>query len=344
MKKLLVYFYPSINFFSSNNVGNSTLCCIFAAKFMTMIIVEPHKSHIPPTTATIGMFDGVHRGHLSLLQQVRDIASSRGMPGSVVTFTTHPRKVLQPDFALSLLNSFDERMLHLEQSGIDYAITLDFTPNVAQLTARQFITLLHNTYNIQVLCIGYDHRFGHNRSEGWEEYCQYGKELGMEIIQAQVFDTNGCVVSSSAIRRALMAGNIQHANHMLGYHYNITGKVIGGQQLGRKIGFPTANIELIDNHKLIPAKGAYAVIATLPNGTQYGGMMNVGERPTVQGDHTLSIEVHLFDYNDNLYGQQLNIQFIDYMREEKHFDSLETLQRTLHHDADTARNILQGKY
>lgn len=306
-----------------------------------MIIVEPHQIVTTPTVATIGMFDGVHRGHLSLIRQVSDIAADRGLGKSVVTFSSHPRQVLQPDYKMSLLNSFDERMMHLEDAGFDYVVVLDFTPALAQLTAREFITMLHNTYNIEVLCIGYDHRFGHNRSEGFDDYCCYGKELGMEIIQAQELDNNGCTISSSAIRKALMAGDVKEANEMLGYNYNIVGTVVGGHRIGRKMGFPTANIVPCDTCKLIPANGVYVVKATLPDGTCHGGVMNIGIRPTIQGDNSLSLETHLFDFEGDIYDFLLRVEFIDHLRDEKQFDSLDTLRQAITDDIWTARNILQ---
>ena len=306
-----------------------------------MIIVEPHHIVTTPTVATIGMFDGVHRGHLSLIRQVSDIAVDRGLGKSVVTFLSHPRQVLHPDYKMSLLNSFDERMKHLEETGVDYAVVLDFTPALAQLTAREFITMLHNTYNIQVLCIGYDHRFGHNRSEGFDDYYRYGKEFGMEIIQAQELDNNGCTMSSSAIRKALVAGDVKAANEMLGYNYNIVGTVVGGHRIGRKMGYPTANIAPCDTSKLIPANGVYVVKATLPDGTCHGGVMNIGIRPTIQGDNSLSLEVHLFDFEGDIYNTLLRVEFVDHLREEKQFDSLDTLRQAIANDTRAARNILQ---
>lgn len=305
-----------------------------------MIIIEPHTSTIPPTVATIGMFDGVHCGHQSLIQQIADVASSRGLHKSVITFSTHPRQILQPDYQLPLLNTFEERIQHLAQADVDYAIVLDFTAGLAQLTAQQFITMLHDTYNVQVLCIGYDHRFGHNRSEGFEDYRKYGQELGMEVIQAQAHTLDGHFISSSSIRKALIAGNIRTANKMLGYNYNMKGCVVNGQQIGRKIGFPTANIQLSDTHKLIPAHGVYAVRVTLDNHSQYCGVLNIGHRPTIEGDHSLSIEVHLFNFEGNLYGQTINIELIDYLREEQQFDSLTTLQQAIRQDTTQAREIL----
>lgn len=308
-----------------------------------MIIVEPHQGLNTPTVATIGMFDGVHRGHLSLIEQVSDIATSKGLGKSVVTFSTHPREVIQPGYKMSLLNTFEERISHLEQTGIDNAIVLDFTPQLAQLTAQQFITMLHNTYNIQVLCIGYDHRFGHNRSEGFEEYCRYGEALGMEIIQAQELNCRECSISSSAIRKMLIAGNISAANKMLGYNYNISGIVVSGRQIGRELGFPTANIQPNNSQKLIPALGVYAVKVTLPDNSRYAGIMNIGRRPTIEGNHDVSLEVHIFNFDSDLYNKQLTIELIDYIREEKQFDSLTSLRKAIQQDTHTAYNILQDK-
>ncbi len=343
MKKLLINLNVDILFLSYHTHYYGGLLYL-RRKFDTMIIVKSQTNTISPTIATIGMFDGVHCGHQFLIQQVADAASARGVGRSVITFSTHPRQVLQPDYKFSLLNTFDERMQHLAQADVDYAIVLNFTSELAQLTAQQFITMLYNTYNIQGLCIGYDHRFGHNRSEGFEDYYKYGKELGMEIIQAQAYAPDGYYVSSSSIRKALSAGNIKAANKMLGYNYNLKGVVVSGHQLGREIGYPTANIQLSDKHKLIPAHGVYAVRVTLDNHTQYCGVMNIGHRPSIEGDHSLSLEVHLLNYKGNLYDKVIDVELIEYLREEKTFDSLSTLQQAIQQDTAQAQEILQQYY
>lgn len=303
------------------------------------IIDQPHRIE-RPIVATIGMFDGVHLGHRSLIAYVQQIACERGMDTGVITFATHPREVLRPDTIMPLLTDYNERMAHLADTGIDNAIVLNFNSELAQKSAREFISLLHDCYNVKVLCIGYDHRFGHNRSEGFAEYCRHGQEIGVEIVEAKPFIIAEGTISSSAVRRALNANDIATANAMLGYNYTLRGTVVDGHKIGRTIGFPTANITPSDYHKLLPTKGVYAIRATLDNGQTYGGMLNIGERPTISGDKTLSIEANLFDYSGDLYGQKIAIEFIAFLRHEIRFASLEELKNALEQDALNARHKL----
>ena len=303
------------------------------------IVNQPHRIE-RPIVATIGMFDGVHLGHRSLIAYVQQIACERGMGTGVITFATHPREVLHPETIMSLLTDYNERIALLGESGIDYAIMLNFNHELAQKSAREFISLLHDCYNVKVLCIGYDHRFGHNRSEGFAEYCKHGQEIGVEIVEAKPFIIAEGTISSSAVRRALNANDIATANAMLGYNYTLRGTVVDGHKIGRTIGFPTANITPSDNHKLLPAKGVYAIRTTLDNGQIYGGMLNIGERPTISGDNTLSIEANLFDFNENLYGQKIAIEFIAFLRHETRFASLDELRNALEQDALNARHKL----
>lgn len=306
-----------------------------------MIIVQ-HPHEIEQTAiATIGMFDGVHSGHRSLLQHIKHTAASRGIASAVITFAKHPRLVLNPQSDIQLLTTYDERMQLLADIGIDYAIVFDFTPELAQHSAQQFITLLHNDYHIEGLYIGYDHRFGHNRSEGFAEYQAYGKQVGMDIIEAKPFDTTAGTPSSSVIRKALTAGNIKQANTLLGYDYSLTGTVVEGHQLGRELGFPTANIVPNNPLKLLPGIGVYAVRATLPDGSIHNGMMNIGRRPTINGNEGITLETHLFDFTGNLYGKSIKITFVDFMRNEERYTSLHALQQALTNDARRALEILQ---
>lgn len=306
-----------------------------------MIIVRhPHEID-RPTIATIGMFDGVHAGHRSLLQHIKHSAASRGVASAVITFAKHPRLVLNPNTHLQLLTTYDERMQLLADIGIDYAIVFDFTPEFAQLSAQQFITTLHNDYHIEGLYIGYDHRFGHNRSEGFAEYQAYGKQAGMEVVEAQPFDTPVGTPSSSAIRKALATGNVEQANKLLGYEYSLTGIVVEGHQLGRELGYPTANIAPNNPLKLLPGIGVYAVRATLPDGSMHNAMMNIGRRPTVNGNEDITLETHLFDFTGNLYGKTITITFVAFMRNEERYTSLAALQQALANDALRALEILR---
>ena len=306
-----------------------------------MKIVHYPQESTCPLFATIGMFDGVHRGHLSLIRSVQTEASLIGAASAVVTFKRHPREILHPDSRMPLLTTFDERMELLSLAGIDYAIVLDFTTEIAHLSAHDFLALLAENYHVKGLIIGYDHRFGHNRSEGFDEYCTYAKKYCMKIMQTPPYRIGNETISSSAIREALSSGNIRLANEMLGYNYTLEGTVTNGHRLGRILGFPTANLLPDDNCKLLPAVGAYVVKATLPDGSEYGGMMNIGQRPTVSGDSCISIETHLFDFNDNLYGKHLSIAIIDFMRHEQKYASINDLQEQLQQDAATALRLLK---
>lgn len=307
-----------------------------------MIVIKQAHEITQPIVATIGMFDGVHLGHCSLIEHVRCEAHNRGMASAVVTFAAHPREVLHPESPMQLLTTYNERMKHLSATGIDYAIVLDFSAELARLSAREFLDMLHRDYAMQAICIGYDHRFGHNRSEGFTEYCAYGKELGIDVIEAKPFFIKEGNISSSAIRRALAAGNIEQANAMAGYRYCLSGTVVEGHQLGRTLGFPTANIKIDNDNKLLPAMGVYAVIVTLPNKTTYKGMMAIGNRPTLQDNNPLSIEVHLLDFTGNLYGEKISVEFVTFLRHEEKYNSLDELRRALSHDEQMTRQRLEG--
>lgn len=303
------------------------------------IIYRPQEIE-RPLFAAIGMFDGVHLGHRSLIDIVREKSHTIGSSSAVITFREHPREILHPETHIPLLSTFDERMRLLESAGLDNAIVFDFTPEIASLSAHDFLALLAEKYALKGLVIGYDHRFGHNRSDGINEYKAYGQEFGIEVIQASPFLIEGYTVSSSAIREALMQREVAKANLMLGYRFPLSGCVVDGQHIGRSLGFPTANIQFAGHNKLLPPVGVYAVTATLPDGTRYNGMMNIGYRSTIEGDHRLSVEAHLFDFSGNLYGQEITIALVDYIRDERKYDSLDELRTHLVHDAHEARRIL----
>ena len=243
--------------------------------------------------ATIGFFDGVHRGHKFLINNVIDCAKrSGGMQSAVITFDRHPRLVLHKDFQPQLLTTADEKAERLKATGVDRCFILHFDEEMASLSAYDFMkTVLRDRLNVRKLITGYDNRFGHNRSEGFEDYVRYGHELGMEVARAEAFTLNGVQVSSSVVRSFLSAGEIRMASMCLGYNYTLTGKVVDGHHEGRKMGFPTANIEVNDKQKLVPEAGVYAVKAVTDGGARtYGGMMNIGTRPTFDGtDTTLEV-------------------------------------------------------
>jgi riboflavin kinase/FMN adenylyltransferase len=286
-------------------------------------------------TACIGFFDGVHRGHRFLLEHVIGEAKSCGSQSAVVTFANHPRTLIHPEEPVALIQSYEEKMEALAATGVDACFVLDFTEAVRCLSAREFLTdILAQRMHITTLVIGYDHRFGHNRTEGFEDYVRYGRECGMRILQEPVFDDgHGGHYSSSEVRRALSAGEVERATQVLGRKYRLSGVVIGGHQLGRRLGYPTANLRMDHPEKLLPATGVYAVRALLPDGTERAAMLNIGTRPTVsEGDKEITLEAHIVGFKGDLYGQTVAVDFVRRLRDEMKFDSLDALRLQLEED------------
>ena len=303
------------------------------------IIRDTHPQALTPSVATIGFFDGVHLGHRHLINQVKMAASLNGWCSSIITFPVHPRQVIQSDYQPSLLSSPEEKIELLASIGIDNCILLPFTRELSMLTAWEFMQLLYNKYKVRMLVIGYDHRFGHNRAETFEDYCRYGRELGIHIMQATAYTQEQDKVSSSAIRRALLSGEVSTAAKYLGYPYFLQGIIVGGYQVGRKIGFPTANLQVDFSNKLIPSVGVYAVYVYV-NGQKYKGMLNIGHRPTLNNGTDLSIEVHILDFEGDIYHQPMRIEFIDFLRTEAKFQSTEELALQIQKDKEAALLLL----
>ena len=285
--------------------------------------------------ATIGFFDGVHRGHQHLLRQVLEVAHQRHMASLVVTFFQQPRHVVTHETdRFFLLTTTNEKLHLLQQAGIDHCEVMEFTPELALMTAHDFMQLLHDKYGVSALVIGYDHRFGHNRSEGFDDYVRYGKQLGIEVLQATQFPA----VSSTKIRELLLEGDLEAANQILGYRYILEGKVVSGFHIGHTMGFPTANLQVAPE-KLIPADGVYAVMVEL-DGEQHQGMLNIGTRPTLANSDERSIEVHIFDFHDNIYDKELRLSLVKRTRGEVKFASKEQLILQLQQDAAEIKTIL----
>jgi riboflavin kinase/FMN adenylyltransferase len=281
---------------------------------------------------TIGFFDGVHLGHRYLLNQVKEEAKRLNLPSAVVTFPVHPRKVLQKDYQPALLCRYEEKIEQLQTTGIDYCITLPFTTDIAEMTAQEFMQqVLKQDIGIHTLIVGYDHRFGHNREDGFQEYVKYGNELGMNVIEARELQVDGENVSSTKIRRLLKNGEIEKANSLLTYNYTLSGKIVEGYRVGRTIGFPTANIKSWERYKVIPKLGVYAVLVHIRD-IIYEGMLYIGTRPTLHDDPEISVEVNIFNFNADLYDQSLTVEFIDFIREDKKFDRMEELIDQIHND------------
>ena len=278
--------------------------------------------------ATIGMFDGVHRGHQFVLQRVAEEARQRGLQSMAITFDKSGPQTLTP---------LDQKRLLLTKTGIDHIEVLTFNEALKQMTAREFMEQeLRDRLGVKVLLTGYDNRFGHNRTEGFEDYVRYGQELGIEVLQLPQEGE----ISSSIIRQLIVDGDIHKANELLGNPYTILGSVEHGEHIGTKLGYPTANLVLVDKCQLLPAAGGYAVKIRLENSLEWKhGMMNIGMRPTFDGQHQ-TLEVNVFRLKENLYGQQLQVAFIERLRGEQRFDSIEALKEQLRQDAIEAERIL----
>lgn len=290
--------------------------------------------------ATIGFFDGVHAGHRSLITELRHEAERRNIASAVITFAVHPRMVLHTDYKPALLSSYDEKIELLRSTGIDYCIVLDFTYELSCLSAKDFIEkVLWGKMNVRTLLIGYDHRFGHDRKDGFEQYVAYGKACGMDVVRASCLETRGETVSSSAIRRLLANGDVERAAAMLTYPYMIRGRVGEGHRIGRTIGFPTANILPYEVHKLVPAAGVYAVKVSVKDET-YNGMLYIGDRPTVNNGKNVSIEVNILGFSGDIYGDDIIVSFISRIRGDYRFASLDELRAQLEKDRAAVETLM----
>jgi riboflavin kinase/FMN adenylyltransferase len=281
---------------------------------------------------TTGTFDGVHFGHRKIIDRLTKIAELNNGESVILTFSPHPRMVLFPDdHGLQLINTIDEKIELLRSTGVQHLIIHPFTLDFSRLTSLQFIRdVLVNQFKTYKLVIGYDHHFGRNREGSFEHLKEFSPLYGFEVEEIPVQLLNDVSVSSTKIRNTLLAGNIDVANQYLGYSYSLTGKVVKGNQIGRKIGFPTANLFLEDSTKLIPKQGVYAVNVFYKN-VSYKAMMNIGKNPTVNGVG-LKIEVHIFNFDEEIYGESLKINLDKKIRDEIHFENLELLKKQLEKD------------
>lgn len=291
---------------------------------------------------TSGTFDGVHVGHQQILKRVNEVAKANNGESVLITYWPHPRLVLYPDDTeLRLLNTFEEKADLLREQGIDHLLRIPFTKEFSQLTSEQFIQkVLINTINTKKLVIGYDHRFGNNREGRFEQLKANSHTYGFEVEEIPKQEVDHVGVSSTKIRNSLLKGEVDLANDLLGSEYSMVGRVIKGEKIGRIIGFPTANLEIEMRHKLIPADGAYAV-KVVSNRTVYNGMLNIGYRPTVNGK-VKSIEVHIFDFANDIYGENLKILFVKRIRVEQKFADIEALKAQLEIDKKESLKILNS--
>lgn len=293
----------------------------------------------PGVMATIGFFDGVHLGHRFLIDEVKAAAAQRGLSSAVITFPTHPRSVLQQAYQPRLLNSFADKLRLLATTGVDYCIVLDFTEALSQLSAEAFLRILATQWRVKGLVIGYDHRFGHDRRDGFEQYVEYGQRWGIEILKAAAFDAGHTAVSSSEIRRLVQEGKVERAAQLLTYAYHISGRIVSGYKVGRTLGFPTANIQPDDPMQLLPGIGVYAVWVEVA-GQRYKGMLYIGSRPTLDNGTQLSIEVHILHFSGDIYNDPIRVSFAHFVRGDEKFDSLEALKAQLMRDREVVDQLL----
>ena len=308
-----------------------------------MKVIENYKnfSISKKSIVTIGTFDGVHVGHQKIMEQLVATAQENNAKSVLLTFFPHPRMVLQKDNSLKLINTIAEKIEILEKTGLDYLIIHPFDKDFSRLTAFDFVrTILVNHLNTAELVIGYDHRFGKNREGNFEQLQEYGHMYDFKVTEIPAQDINQISVSSTKIRNAILNAEIEKANEYLGYSFSLEGTVVSGEKLGNTIGYPTANIELLETYKLLPKTGAYLIRSFLHGKTIYG-MMNIGNRPTVNGVKE-TIEVHFFDLNKDLYGRQLTIELLTFLRDEQKFSSIEELKKQLFLDKEKSLELISA--
>ncbi|MFM1932191.1 MAG: hypothetical protein RL226_1494 [Bacteroidota bacterium] len=279
---------------------------------------------------TTGTFDGVHLGHREIINRLRDIADRVGGETVLMTFYPHPRLVLFPDDPnIQLLQTIEEKKASLKEAGIDHLILLPFTQEFAKLSALEYVRdVLVQTIGVHTVVVGYDHRFGKNREGDFSSLEEFSEMFGFHVEEIPARLIDDLSISSTKIRNALLAGAVDQANSYLGYNYLLSGCVIHGDGLGHKLGFPTANLRINDSHKLIPGPGVYAVHVKI-KGSNYNGMMNIGVRPTVSSSDEKRLEVHLFDFSDDLYGAEMEVRFAGRIRNEMKFNSVDELKAQL---------------
>ena len=292
-----------------------------------------------PTVVTIGTFDGVHLGHQKIINKVVESARRENLLATIFTFFPHPRMIVQHDNSLKLIHTLSEKKEALKALGVDLLIVQAFNEEFANLTAEDFVhKLLVERLNAKKVIIGYDHRFGKGRTADIKDMERFGEQYGFAVEEIPVEEINEVSVSSTAIRNALLSGKMDIAERYLAAPYSLTGTVVHGMKLGRSIGYPTANIVVDDKYKLIPKDGVYAVYSLINQQKVYG-MMSIGKNPTIEGKGS-SIEVHFFDFNSDIYDQQITIYFIKYLREEQKFDSIELLKQQIANDETAARKAI----
>ncbi len=301
--------------------------------------ISKFKGIAHQTVITIGTFDGVHLGHRKILERLTNDAKKTGLKSTVLTFFPHPRMVLQKDADIQLLNTLEEKEQILAQMGLDYLVVHPFTKKFSRLSATEFVRdILVNSLKAKKVIIGYDHRFGRNRNANIQDLISFGNALDFEVEEIPAQEIDEVSVSSTKIRKALLNGDIATANSYLSYPYLLTGTINKGKGLGKQFGFPTANLHIKENYKLIPKNGVYVVKGEIM-GRTYHGMMNIGFNPTVSGTEK-SIEINFFDFSGNLYDQKVQIGILHRIRDEHKFDTVEELQKQLVKDKNHSLELI----
>ena len=299
-----------------------------------------HYDNPSPSVVTIGTFDGVHIGHRKILEKVISEGRDTGLQSTLLTFFPHPRMVLQKDNSIKLLNTIEEKSQILRAMGLNMLVVHPFTKDFSRMSATEFVRdILVEKLRVKKVIIGYDHRFGRNRNANINDLRSFGNLFDFEVAEIPAQEIDAVSVSSTKIRKALEVGDLETATAYLGYPYMLSGIVKKGKGLGRQLGFPTANLDITANYKLIPAGGVYVVQARIGDQLCFG-MMNIGTNPTVDGSKQ-HIEVHLFDFEKDLYGQPLQVELLHRIRDERKFDSVEALKIQLGHDQKRARSLIQ---
>lgn len=296
-----------------------------------------------PTVITIGTFDGVHAGHQKIIERLVTTAKKSRMESAILTFFPHPRMVLQKESGIQLINTIEERKELLEKTGIDHLIIHPFTHQFSRLTALEFVRdILVNKLRAKKVIIGYDHRFGRNRTADINNLREYGEQFGFEVEEIGKQDIEDVAVSSSKIRKALLDGKVEKANRYLNHPFTLTGTVVKGKGLGKEFGYPTANLYIKEDYKLIPKNGVYVVRANI-NDIQYFGMMSIGTNPTVGGEEK-TVETFFFLLDEDLYGKKLQIELLTWIREEKKFDSVDALKIAMKQDEAFSAQFIKDNY
>jgi riboflavin kinase/FMN adenylyltransferase len=339
------YVFDKVNIDLNNNTSKNNSLILQRKQKINALIIHNNIDNFSAKNPviTIGTFDGVHRGHHKVIEQLKTIAKKVNGESVIFTFYPHPRITLSENHAdLRLITTLKEKTTLLEKAGIDHLVVFPFTHEFASLHYDEFIKeILINKMHLHTLVVGYDHKLGRNREGSYQNIVKLSQQLNFGVVQTETFDVDGINISSSKIRHALQKGNIKMANHYLGYAFSINGIVSNGNQIGRKIGYPTANIEALDPYKLIPEEGVYAITIEV-KGKAHKGMLNIGFRPTIEqnADHR-TIEAHIFNFSQDIYKQEVTIHIYDRIRDEIKFDSIEQLKAQLNNDKKTVEQRLQ---